>query len=107
MNYDIKITTKDVKINWIELAYLAAKNGANSTRILQNKWIILLNDWKTAKVVNDLTANLKYYPYYLEAYNAVLSGFVGKYDIEVIDDTAPGGIKWVQKYGFIAFSPIA
>ena len=52
MNYDIKSQQKDVKINWIELlAYLAAKMAANSTRILQNKWIILLNDWKTAKVL--------------------------------------------------------
>ena len=67
----------------------------------------LVKRLENGESINDLTANLKYYPYYLEAYNAVLSGFVGKYEIEVKDETAPGGKKWVQKYGLKAFSPIA
>lgn len=108
MNYDIKSQQKDVKINWIELlAYLAAKNGGKFNKDSAKQMDNLVKRLENGESINDLTANLKYYPYYLEAYNAVLSGFVGKYEIEVKDETAPGGKKWVQKYGLKAFSPIA
>jgi murein DD-endopeptidase MepM/ murein hydrolase activator NlpD len=48
---------------------------------------------------------LKYYAYYLEAYTAVLGGFVGPYEIEVPDDN--GGKRWEKRYGIKVFSPIA
>ena len=40
-------------------------------------------------------------------YGAVLDGLVGEYEIEVADETAEGGKKWVRKYGLKGFSPIA
>ena len=37
----------------------------------------------------------------------MLDGLVGEYEIEVADETAEGGKKWVRKYGLKGFSPIA
>src|SRR5690606_29541663 len=57
--------------------------------------------------IDDLTKDMKYYNYYYEAYSAVLGGMVGRYQIEVKDESAPGGKRWEEKYGLKAFLPIA
>jgi murein DD-endopeptidase MepM/ murein hydrolase activator NlpD len=56
--------------------------------------------------MDQLTEGMRYYSYYLEAYTAVLSGFVGEYAVEVAD-TDGNGKRWEQRYGIKAFSPIA
>ena len=48
---------------------------------------------------------MKYYDYYYEAYEAVLGGMVGEYEIEQPDDA--DGKVWKKVYGLKAFSPIA
>ena len=55
--------------------------------------------------MEELTEGKKYYSYYLEAYTAILSEFVGEYEIEVPDEN--GGKRWERKYGLKVFSPIA
>ncbi|WP_331655486.1 M23 family metallopeptidase [Aminipila sp.] len=58
--------------------------------------------------MKELTADMKYYDYYYEAFSAILSGFVGEYEVEVVDANAEDGRKhWEKKYGLKAFSPIA
>ena len=70
----------------------------------------------------ELTQNLSYYPYYLEAYSAVLTGMVGNFEAEIPSSRAPGSLLpsgvdggtagdpekvWASQYGLKAFSPIA
>ena len=56
-------------------------------------------------VIDEYGAELKYYPYYKEAYAAVLSGMVGTYWIQTRNEA--GKAVWEERYGLKAFSPIA
>ena len=56
-------------------------------------------------VIDEYGAELKYYPYYKEAYAAVLSGMVGTYRIQTRNEA--GKAVWEERYGLKAFSPIA
>jgi len=108
MKLDISSRDKPVKLDWIEmLAYLAAKNGGNFKKYKDKQLDELAELLNSGKTMEELTQNLKHYPYYYEAYSAVLSGFLGEYEIEVPDETVPGGKRWEKRYGLKAFSPIA
>ncbi len=48
---------------------------------------------------------MKYYPYYSRAYDAVLGGFLGEYQLEIPD--SDGRMSWKKAYGLKAFSPLA
>lgn len=105
--YDLDVESHDTKVplNWIELlAYTAAKNGGtfsdDCTRQITETATDLSNKTTTMK---KLTKDLKNYDYFLEAYTAVLGGYVGEYEVE----TAPGSGKYEKQYGLKAFSPIA
>ena len=50
---------------------------------------------------------MKQYDYYLEAYSAVLGGYVGEYEIQVAKEDNPEEKVWKKKYGLKAFLPIA
>ena len=108
LNLDIKSYGKETKLNWIELlAYLAAKYGGNFKRYKSSDLDKLVKSLQEGAAMEELTKDMKYYPYYLEAYTAVLGGFVGEYEIEVEDENNPGAKKFVKKYGLKAFCPIA
>lgn len=84
-------------LNWIELlAYAAAKQGGKFGRAALKNIDECAEKLKKGESMEKLTEKLKYYPYYLEAYTAVLGGFVGEYEIE-----------GEKRYGLKAFSPIA
>jgi len=105
---DIKSYGKEVKLNWIELlAYLAAKYGGNFKNFKNSDLDKLVQKLNEGYTMAELTADMKYYPYYYEAYSAVLGGFVGEFEIEVDDKDNPGQKVFVKKYGLKAFSPIA
>ncbi|NLY48053.1 MAG: M23 family metallopeptidase [Clostridiales bacterium] len=107
--YDVETKDSEVHLNWIELlAYLGAKYGGDFSKYRQKHMTELADKLTGGKAtMEELTRNMKYYEYYLEAYTAVLGGMVGEYQIEVKDDTAPGGKRWEEKYGLKAFLPIA
>lgn len=107
--YDVASQTKDVKLNWVELlAYLGAKYGGDFTRYKEKNLTDLVNKLEKKEAsMETLTADMKYYKYFLEAYSAVLGGMVGEYKVEVKDEASPGGKKWEKKYGLKSFSPIA
>ncbi len=108
MKYDIKSHDTDKPLNWIELiAYLAAKYGGNFSKYKSKHLDELVQKLKDGATMEELTKNMKYYSYYLEAYTAVLGGFLGEFEIEVPVKDAPDQKEWVKKYGLIAFSPIA
>lgn len=76
---DVESHDTDIPLNWIELlAYTATKNGGTfsneSARFITQTATDLSNRSTTMK---KLTKDLKNYDYFLEAYTAVLGGYVG------------------------------
>jgi murein DD-endopeptidase MepM/ murein hydrolase activator NlpD len=107
--YDVASQTEEVKLNWIELlACLACRYGGDFSKYKEKHMSELVRKLKDKEVtMESLTSDMKYYDYYYEAYSAVLGGMVGKYKIEVADDTAPGGKRWEEQYGLKSFLPLA
>lgn len=104
---DIMSYDKEIRLNWIEmLAYLAAKNGNNFKHYRDKQLDDLAARLNTGVTMAELTRDMKYYDYYLEAFSAVLSGFLGEYEIEV-PNADGSGKHWEKKYGVKVFSPIA
>lgn len=104
---DVESYDSPVHLNWIELlAYAGAKCGGSfdksSISILQ-KLAGELSSGETT--LAKLTKDMNYYEYYLEAYEAVLGGMVGEYEIEQLNDS--GEKVWKKVYGLKTFSPIA
>lgn len=92
----------ETRMNWIELlANLATKYGGDFSKYKSADLTKLVETLRGGETMQDLVKEKKYYPYYLEAYTAVLGGFVGEYEIETEKD------KWESKYGLKVFSPIA
>ncbi len=104
---DVASQDKDVKLNFIELlACLAARNGNNFSGYRDRQLDEIAEKLYSGKTIRELTTDSKYYNYYHEAFSAVLSGFVGAYEVEV-PDKSEAGKHWEQRYGLKVFSPIA
>lgn len=107
--YDLDVSTyhSEVHVNWIELlAYAGAKSGGSfdkSDISLMEKTADKLCRKETT--LTELTKDMEYYDYYYEAYETVLGGMVGEYEIEQENET--GEKIWKKVYGLKAFSPIA
>ena len=107
--YELDVSSYDaeVHLNWIELlAYAGAKCGGSFDKeslTLIKKLASELSSGETS--LEALTVDMNYYDYYLEAYEAVLGGMVGEYEIEQSDEN--GNKIWKKVYGLKAFSPIA
>lgn len=121
---DVDTCQSEVHLNWVDLlAYLGAKYGGDFSRYdpahLEAAADALL---KGETTMEELTSGMKYYPYYRQAYGAVLDGLVGEYESQIPSSQAPGaylpsGVDggapgdpetvWVRQYGLKAFSPIA
>lgn len=120
---DIDTYLADVHLNWIEiLAYLGARYGGDFSRYQESDLNAVSERLLAGEKMADIAADMEYYPYYLEAYTAVLGGMVGEYQVEIPGSQAPDfalpkdekgnpvpteGNVWVTKYGLKAFSPIA
>lgn len=104
---DVESYGSPVHLNWIELlAYAGAKGGGSfdkkSISLIQ-KLASELSSGETT--LSELTEDMDYYDYYYEAYEAVLGGMVGEYEIE--QENESGEKSWKKVYGLKAFSPIA
>ena len=93
-HFDVTTYGEETHVEWIPLlAYTAAKNGGKFDKtalkcLKETGEKLAGGECK----LEELTDDLKYYDYYLEAYEAVLGGFVGEYQIETkIQD---GEIVW-------------
>lgn len=95
----------EIKYNWIELlSYLACQYGGDFSKFKKSDLDTLVSKLNTSKM-EDLSKDLKYYNYYFESYSAILSEFIGYYDIE---ETAENGeIIEKQVYGIKTYLPIA
>lgn len=123
---DINTCQTPVHLDWIELlAFLGARYGGDFSRFRQADLDSLAEALKNGTPMDTLAEGLKYYPYYKEAYGAVLGGMVGYFEQEAgLEEAAPETAgpeqaapeetgsgdpsgTWVTKYGLKAFSPIA
>lgn len=105
--WDVETYDSEHPINWVELlAYTAAKNGGEF-----NKKSLTVMDGAAKKLcdgettLEELTKDMQYYPYYREAYDAVLGGMVGEYEVEEIDEN--GNSTYCKKYGLKSYFPLA
>lgn len=135
--YDIDTYGKEVHLDWIDLlAILGAKYGGDFKRYRSDDLDSLAEIFLSGKnTIEEYTKDIQYFPYYREAYGAVLEGMVGEYKIEgtgsarndtkkATQDTTgndtekaeagPGSkepsedsTQWKSCYGLKAFSPIA
>lgn len=116
LKYDIDSYGKETPLNWLEiLSYVTAKNWGSLTDEKKiNKDIdTLVKVLQSGESLDELKASLKQYDYFFEAYNAVLGGYVGEYEVlETVKDSPEKENKetkekWVKKYGLKVFSPVA
>lgn len=118
---DMDTCQAQLHFNWIELlAYLGARYGGDFSRYKASDLDALTQKLSDGTAMEELTKDMNYYHYYLEAYTAVLGGMVGTFQAEVPKDLLPedspyrknapddgSETVWVTKYGLKAFSPIA
>ncbi|MCI8268921.1 MAG: M23 family metallopeptidase [Lachnospiraceae bacterium] len=107
LRLDVDSYNQTPHLNWLELlAFLGARYGGDFSRYKASDMDALAQKLQADASIEELTKDMKYYSYYLEAYRAVLGGMVGVYDIQIPDEST-GEPVWVTKYGLKAFSPIA
>ena len=106
LDIDSHIKKEQVELNWIELlSYLASKYGGNFNSYKPKDLDDLVERLKAGEKIEDITKDMKLYSYYIEAYTAILKEFVGKYQIETLQEN--GTKIYKEKYGIKAFLPIA
>lgn len=107
--FDVESQQTEVKLNWIELlSYLGAKYGGDFSRYKSKDMRALVDQLvNEKKTMDEITNDMQYYDYYHEAYEAVLGGFVGNYEIEAGTDETTGEKIWEQRYGIKAYLPLA
>lgn len=85
LDIDSHNNNEEIKLNWIELlSYLASKYGGNFNSFKQKDLDDIVQRLKNGEKIDDITKNMKLYPYYMEAYTAILDQFIGNYQIEVL-----------------------
>lgn len=96
-----------VHVDWIELlAYTGARHGGEFPGSCVPEIAKTAEKLKGKETtMRELTKDMEYYAYYLEAYRAVLGGYVGEYEIQEAEES--GRAEWKKCYGLKAFSPIA
>ena len=94
---DIASQEEETKLNYITLlAYLGAKYGGDFSKYKYSDMTSFAEKLNSGEDIEELTKDMTYFDYYLEAYTAVLSGMVGNY---IENNEEKYGVKW--------FSPIA
>jgi len=104
--YDVNSRNGDVPLDFVQLlAYAAAKNWGNFDDGKSEAMDDVVKRINSGERLIDIASNLKLYEFYLAAYKAVLGGFVGEFEVAVIDDA--GRATSERRYGLKVFSPIA
>ena len=98
--YDLDSYGKDPHLHWVDLlAILGTKYGGDFTRYQEEDLADIAEKLLDgSQTVEEMTKDMEYYPYYREAYGAVLDGMVGEFQY----------VHPKKKvYGLKAYSPIA
>ena len=83
LDINSRVNNEEIKYNWIELiSYLACKYGNDFSKFKQKDLDELTGKLQSGQTMEELTQNMKYYPYYFEGYDSVLHEFIGSYQIE-------------------------
>ncbi|MBE6583048.1 MAG: M23 family metallopeptidase [Ruminococcaceae bacterium] len=97
LNISLEAYEKGYDADFVKLlSYLGAKYGGDFRHYKKKDLTDIYDKIKNGEKLNTIGAKYNYYPYYLEAYGAVLSEYVGEFYID-----------GKQYYGLRAFSPIA
>lgn len=102
--YDVATYGEKIHLDWIDLlAYVAARNGGDfGVGAVEDINEIAEKIFSGETTMQLVTTDMKYFPYYKEAYRAVLGGFVGEYEVQEEEN----GV-YEKKYGLKAFLPVA
>ncbi|MCL2677660.1 MAG: polysaccharide deacetylase family protein, partial [Clostridiales bacterium] len=108
LQIDIESRSANKPLDWVELlAFLSAKYGGDFSGYKEKDLCVLAEKLRAGQSMEELSAGLKAYPYYLEACRAVLGEFVGRFRVCVPDRSDPEKTVWEERYGLKVFSPIA
>ncbi len=102
--YDVDSYEDEIHFHWIDLlAYAACKNGNDfsKTSVTKKAMEDFTAALKEGTSCEELTRDMKYFPYYKECFTAILGGMVGEFETEADDGTMH------RQYGLKAFLPIA
>ena len=104
---DVESYNQEIHLDWITLLAYAAVQGGGKFNSKSVGYIEeIAQQLKTNKTTKEeLETKYKYFSYYYEAYEAILGGMLGEYEIEREDEN--GKVTYEKKYGLKAFSPIA
>ncbi len=118
--YDIETHGAAIELHWIELlAILACQNGGDFSRYRASDMKAVADALLSGEeTIETLREGLSSYEYYHDAYQAVLGGMLGEYEIQVkaeqeaAGDNAPAPSLaaeplWETRYGLKVFLPIA
>jgi murein DD-endopeptidase MepM/ murein hydrolase activator NlpD len=103
----VKTHDTEYPVDFVEIiAYTAAKTGGK----FDTKALKILNNAAGEIAggesdMEDLTEDMKYYPYYREAYGAVLENMVGEFEEEYVGEDGENHFRRV--YGLKAYFPLA
>ena len=107
LNKDLSTYGSDSHTDWIFLlSYLGTRYGGEWKSYRKSDLDAVCEKLKNGETPETLTANMKYYDYYYEAYQAVLGGFVGAWQRE-LPNKETGAPEKTETYGLKVFSPIA
>lgn len=104
---DIASYEEEIHLDWITLlAYAAVQCGGTfKQQSLADIEEVAQALQKGKATKESLSKKYQYFDYYYEAYEAVLGGMLGEYEIE--KEAEDGDIIYEKKYGLKAYSPIA
>lgn len=106
-DWDVDTHGTEREVHWIDLlAYTAARTGGEFNKkalSIIEETARKLSDGETT--LEELTQDMKYFPYYQEAYTAALGGMVGEYEAETENEN--GDLTYCKKYGLKACFPLA
>lgn len=105
--WDVETHGTEYAIDWVELlAYTAAKTGGKFDRTALQILEETAEKLATGECrMEAIAEDLKYFPYYKEAYGAALGGLVGEYQQECVDES--GKVSYIEKYGLKGYFPLA
>lgn len=107
LRYDIASRETDCPIDWLDLlAYLGARYGGNFKQYQKKHMTALVERLQNGEDIKTITADMKYFDYYSNAYEAVLGGMVGDYSLQT--EESLGGVPiFAPQYGLKGYAPIA
>lgn len=99
MDVDISTAEKEMHLDWIEILAVAGCRTGGKCNLGSVKQAV--KDLESDRSPEEILGNLyQYYPYYKDAFAAVLGGLLGSFSVEI-------GGEWKPVYGLKAYSPIA